>query len=93
MGVDLILLRASGSETEVDYGQLLVLGVHVLDGLEGLVEFLHLGVELSWVSDDDVELACCLELLLSLGPLDGVASVFVFDFLIGIGLHELFIKD
>lgn len=87
MGVYLVLLRASCSKTEIDYGKLLVLGVHVLDCLEGLVEFLHLGIELSRISDDDVELTCCFELLLSLSALDGIASVFVLDFLIGVGLH------
>lgn len=44
MGVDFVLLRTSGSEAEVNNGQLLELGMHVLDGLEGLVEFLHLNV-------------------------------------------------
>lgn len=44
MGVNLVLLRPSGSEAEVNNGQLLELGMCVFDGLECLVEFLHLSV-------------------------------------------------
>lgn len=93
MRVNFVLLRPSRSQAEVDDGQLLELGVRVLVGLEGLVEFLHLNVKLGRIGDDYVQLARCLELLLSLGALDWVASVVVLDLLIGFGLHSKFIKD
>lgn len=52
MCINLILLWSPSSKAKVNNGQFLELRMCVLDSLEGLVEFLHLGIKLNGISDD-----------------------------------------
>jgi len=85
--VNFIFLRPSSRQAEVNDAQSFVYGVRLLDAFNGLVIFAENLVGIYRVGDYFFELAYSSEFLFSLVPLDGIPSLILFNFLIGVCLH------
>ena len=86
-GVDLIFLRASGCQAEVDDGEIFVFGVVIFDHFDGFLIFEYILVCIGGVGVDFFEWSNLSKLFFSFCSFDGVLSFFDLMFLIGFQLH------
>lgn len=80
--VNIVFLRSSGCQTEINYGKFFVFGMGIFDCFDGLAVFVDVLVHIPRVGEYLLDFTRSLELFLPLRPLDGVLLLLLLKLLV-----------